>query len=254
VDENQNPLPNIHVYFFLEWAPLSGNDTSFEICNPRCENENKESCLERNTTCTWIPEGTGLDTGGSMGGSIGGSIGGSMGGSMGGNRGSEDTQGVCQINGEYNGDERCTDMNQCAANLCLPSELANSVPIVITPFKAQSDQEGLVSISVTTKSEPGIYSVRAQAMLNQQTQNARSPNFTVYHQIPSQSHISLSCSNRVISGFNRRTLPDQNNGTDLLGYIHYQRPGTECRLQIADRFSGRVPNQPAFFYVRSRQY
>ena len=144
-------------------------------------------------------------------------------------------------------DERCDDRTDtCMANLCLPPTLSG-LPVVIEPMEAKTGPNGIATVSVVTTTSPGIYSIKALAQYNDQEQEAHTASFTIWHQIPSQKHLSINCQAPVIAGFSRRVAPNPSLGSDSRGYINNQRVGAECRFQIADRFSGRVSNSPVFF-------
>lgn len=244
LDERGQGIRNVPVKFFLDWSPLE----EYDLCDPLCtELSDQESCEGQNT-CEWVemaPEEAGADGAGADGaGQAAGEV------NAGDDAGAEARPlvGACQRNGMTAGrDERCSGRtDRCQANICLPSDLS-SLPVAIEPMRVRTDATGTAQVSLVTSDQPGVFSVRAEAEFEGRIQVAHTPNFTIFHQIPSQREVSLRCTSPVIAGFAHRYAPDINRGTDSQGYLQYQRESTDCFFQAADRFSGRVSDFPVFF-------
>jgi hypothetical protein len=239
VDEQGRAIPSVPVTFYLDWS--AGGGAQYQACRLTCDEISDANSCSDHPACDWIAELEGLDA------SVA-----TEDDDMGLDAGVDDmSQGDCGVKEDYTGDQRCAeDSERCESNYCLPDTISG-LPLAIEPLNAVTNLDGQVTVGIVTSRDPGIYSVRAVAKFNNNTQEAHSPNITVWHQIPSQENISFRCKSPVVAGFFRRYTPNVTGGTDPLGYLNYQRPASECDFQTADRFTGRIPGVPVFFMSES---
>ena len=244
IDQEGSPIANVPVKFFLDWSALD----EYQICEQSCSSEQTEELCDNRATCEWVSAPT--DAGAEAGAQP------DEAGVEPDEAGVEPEEAGVELGEEgYCGpdsanlgiDERCTDRTErCEANLCLPPSI-DSLPLAIEPSEVITGPDGIARVSVVTTSSPGVYSIKAVAAYNGNVQEARTPSLTIWHQIPSQQYISLSCQSPITATFARRSTPNTALGTDQLGYTNLQRLASECRFQTADRFSGRIANVPVFF-------
>lgn len=269
IDQTGAPLAGVPVRFFLNSSALD----SYPICDISCAQERDAIKCDEREACVWdltlvsyggAPGGEGSLMGNAEGGAMSGTEGGTEGGTAGGDEVGGETSGraptpqpivgACRVSDSWVGDERCARaQDRCEANYCLPSRNPGAVgrlPVSIDPFYALSDQDGQVSVSMVAQEEPGVFSIRAEAYIDDAVQVANTPNITVLHEIATQDSLSFSCSPSVVNSFSTHDAPNELNPN---GYHIYQLndPISTCTLQVGDRFSGPIRGSSVFFLSES---
>ncbi len=221
VDETQMGLEGVNVDFYLNWPG--------ESCQPCDTFKDEDSCGDRRF-CEWktvtIETQTDMDP---------------------------VMQTGCMPKEDLEDDEepRCNVRGQrCEANICVAED--RLLPVSITPTKAISNADGLVQVTLVSSYEPGVFSVRAEAKLNQFTQVSNSPNITVRHGIPAQKGLTLNCDHSVIPTFASRFAPDSAFSANQTGYQLFSYQATQCSVKLSDRFTGRISeNVPVFMMAEA---
>lgn len=266
VDQDNQPLSEVPVRFFLNWSALD----EYPLCDISCSQEQNEEACSARDACLWdltlsrpvTPEEE--QEGGSVGGIMSGTQAGAQAGAQAGEVSEEGGNtsermaprmfGRCRMIDEWEGDERCARIqDRCEANFCLPTRNPGAVgplPVAIDPYYKLTDRNGNVTVSMSAQDEPGVFSIRAEASIADRTQIANTPNINVIHEIATQASLSLSCAPSVVNSFSTHDAPNELNPN---GYQLYQfdDPISSCSLLVGDRFSGPIRGSSVFFLSES---
>jgi len=264
VDQNDEPLSNVPVRFFLNWSALD----DYPLCDLKCSELTDASDCDAREACVWdlslrqqpppSPEGGGdgaeggAEGGAEQGGDSGGTSGGSSGGASGGGV-MAPTVGACRVTDDWRGDERCEDLeDRCEANFCLSRDDVGPLPVAIDPLNALTNRSGVASVSLVAQREPGVFSVRAEATIDGRVQIANTPNITILHEIATQQSMSLQCIPSIINAFSTHDIPnDRTASTNGIKLYQFAEPISSCTLQLGDRFSGPISGSSVFFLSES---
>lgn len=111
---------------------------------------------------------------------------------------------------------------------------------------------GEVRVRVIAGEVPGSLSVRAVAFRDKKVDWDRSRPLLIRGGIPSHRGFDLDCEHSILPAFTHREVdplldPDRREGQTR--YLMANAPGTNCRVQVADRVNGRIDREHRVFFL-----
>ncbi|MCA9544824.1 MAG: hypothetical protein KC613_10555 [Myxococcales bacterium] len=143
-----------------------------------------------------------------------------------------------------------------SAALAMGLDAENQADLADEAFVTKTNNAGVATVRVIAGGTPGTFAVRARAYRRDQTDTDTSCAIVIRGGIPSGRGMQLLCDHEVIPAFSRRELLDvpddpRDDPDPSLGarYLVGNEVGTECRVQLADRVNGRVPEGTRVFFL-----